>query len=379
MGESTGATRLHTTVNVTSAGQHMREASTPHSPDGEMTKRRYAPCFHIVSGRTVRETIFSSIEDIVQIVEATYRAHARGTTVVPPSSFLKFPRRDGNRIIALPAHLEDVGGVSTSGIKWISSFPANVAQGLPRASGALILNDAETGFPLVCLEASVISAARTAASAVLAARCLNGQQRGVSSLGVVGAGFIARYIVEFFLKAGWHFEQLQVHDIDRAAAGKFARRFQAGFRGGVVLQEDAPSVMRASDLVVFATTAGRPYVSELASLAHNPIVLHISLRDLSPDIILAAHNVVDDIDHCLSANTSTHLAEQKSQNRNFVGFTLPHILCGVAPPDRSRPIIFSPFGLGILDIAVGRHVFETAKAAGTVAQIPEFFGDVTHD
>jgi ornithine cyclodeaminase len=344
-----------------------------------MTKRRKIPCFHVVSQRSVHETVFAALEDIVQIVEATYRAHARGKTVVPPSSFLKFPSGDRNRIIALPAQLEDSDGVSTIGVKWIASFPGNVAEGLPRASGALILNDPATGFPVVCLEASVISAARTAASAVLAARWLNGQQCAVASLGVVGAGFIARYIVEFFLKAGWRFEQLHVHDIDTAAAATFARRFQTGFPGGVTVHDDALSTMRASELVVFATTAAHPYVSDPANLAHNPIVLHVSLRDLSADIILAAHNVVDDVDHCLSANTSAHLAEQRVKNRDFVGFTLPHILCGAAPPDRSRPIIFSPFGLGILDIAVGRRVFEAATAAGRVTRIPQFFDDATHD
>jgi hypothetical protein len=39
---------------------------------------------------------------------------------------------------------------------------------------------------------------------------------------------------------------------------------------------------------------------------HNPLVLHVSLRDLAQEIVLASTNIVDDIEHCLKANTSPH-------------------------------------------------------------------------
>lgn len=364
---------MHTIVNTASAGQQAREPASQSGLDEPLQESPRAPCFHVVPQHIAHDTIFASVADVVQIVEATYCAHAQGNTVAPPSSFLRFPGAEANRIIALPAHLVNASGVAISGVKWIASFPGNAARRLPRASGVLILNDPQTGYPLACLEASVISAARTAASAVLAASWLNEQRRTVSRLGVVGAGLIAGYIVEFFLKTGWRFDELHVHDLNASSAGAFVRRFQDGFRDGIVQHDDAPSVVRASDLVVFATTATRPHVADVDSFAHRPIILHISLRDLSPDVILAAHNVVDDVDHCLSANTSAHLAEQRVKRRDFVAFTLPRILCGAAPPDRSRPIVFSPFGLGILDIAVGRYILEAAKAAGTATQIPQFF------
>ena len=67
-------------------------------------------------------------------------------------------------------------------------------------------------------------------------------------------------------------------------------------------------------VIVFATTAGTPYIFDKSLFAAHPRVLNISLRDLSPEIILSADNVVDDADHCLRANTSLHLAEWRQQS-----------------------------------------------------------------
>jgi ornithine cyclodeaminase len=42
-----------------------------------------------------------------------------------------------------------------------------------------------------------------------------------------------------------------------------------------------------------------------------------------------------------------------------------------------RPLVFSPFGLGVLDLAVGRHVHDRLAADGALTPVPGFFADVT--
>ena len=117
------------------------------------------------------------------------------------------------------------------------------------------------------------------------------------------------------------------------------------------MHESAEELVRNSDLVVFATVAGTPHVTDPDWFSHHPVVLHVSLRDLSADVVLSATNIVDDVEHCLKADTSLHLAEQRVGNRDFVDGTLDDVLTGRLTPAADRPVIFSPFGLGVLDLA----------------------------
>ena len=110
--------------------------------------------------------------------------------------------------------------------------------------------------------------------------------------------------------------------------------------------------------------------------AHNPVVLHVSLRDLAPEILLASTNVVDDIEHCLKANTSPHLVEQITGNRDFLAGTLAEVMDGRVTVPADRPVIFSPFGFGVLDLAVGKYVYDQVVSADDLHVIDDFFHEL---
>jgi ornithine cyclodeaminase len=93
------------------------------------------------------------------------------------------------------------------------------------------------------------------------------------------------------------------------------------------------------------------------------------------NVILASQNIVDDVDHCLKANTSLHLAEQATGNRDFVAGNLVSVLDKRLKLDPRKPRIFSPFGLGVLDLAVGNLVLEKAAASGQAIALPDFFSN----
>lgn len=331
-----------------------------------------APAFYVVPGVAVKRVIDDNRGRVFQSVEAAYRLHAAGDSVNPDSYFLRFPDKPSARIIALPAHLG--GAIQKSGIKWISSFPDNRAHNLARASAVLVLNDASTGYPIACLEASLVSATRTAASAALAAEHISTDPFG-GTLGIVGTGIIARTTVEWLLFRGWRFRRVKLHDLDRKEAERFSRWLRDRCDLQADIQECVDDTVSDSSLILFATTALEPYVSDERLFRHCPAVLHLSLRDICVNVILASQNIVDDVDHCLKANTSLHLAEQATHNREFIAGTLVDLLEKRTRLEPDKPRIFSPFGLGVLDLAVGNMVLEAAIASNAAFALPDFFSN----
>ena len=349
----------------------IEDPTTNPTTDGQ----RVVPPFSVIPGAQVQDALKGRESEVIDLVEAAYRTHGAGDSVNPPSYFLQFPDRPTSRIIALPA---SVGGdTQVDGLKWISSFPENIQSGVPRASAVLILNDHDTGYPFACLESSIISATRTAASAALAADWLSRDRGRPTRVGFIGLGLIARYISTFLSGSGWSFDEVGLHDLSPESAAGFGGWLeQSGTGCPINTYDTAEELIRSSDLVVFATVAGTPHIHDLSAFGHNPMVLHVSLRDLSPEIILASTNIVDDVEHCLKANTSPHLAEQETGNRDFLHGTLADVMNDPGGLPTDRPLIFSPFGLGVLDLAVGKYVYDEVTRSGDLNVIDGFFHEL---
>src|SRR5437867_1500767 len=182
------------------------------------------------------------------------------------------------------------------------------------------------------------------------------------------------YSFKFLVDTGWTIEEVRLYDRSPLESEKFKNTTcRVERHRTVTVVPDAAQLVRACDLILFTTVASTPHIDDVTLFEHNPLVLHISLRDLAPEILLRSQNVVDDVEHVMKANTSPHLAEQKTGDRSFVTGTLADIMTGRRSVNRDRPIIFSPFGMGILDLAVGKWVYDQAVATGQELRLSDFF------
>jgi len=313
--------------------------------------------------------------ELVAVVSDAYRAFDRGEASLPHSSFLRFPERPRDRIIALPAWLG--GRFDAAGIKWIASVPENHARNLDRASALIVLNDAGTGRPVAVLEGSLVSAARTAASAALAASVLAPAGR-CEAVGLVGCGPIAFETLRFLRVMRPELEAVVVHDRLPERARRFAELADRVLGVGKVSLAASPSdALTDRALVVLATSATEPHLDDLSACRPGAVVLHLSLRDLAPGVLLGCRNVVDDFEHATRAGTSLEGALALAGPDGLDCTPLAAWLRDdPAPtPPQDRPIVFAPFGLGVLDIALAVDLVARASGAGRGMRLPDFLPD----
>jgi alanine dehydrogenase len=126
-----------------------------------------------------------SAADAIDRVREAFVRHWRGEWEMPSKVYLQSPGFGDFR--AMPAR-----GAGFALLKWVTSFPGNPARGLPTVTGIVCLSDAETGEPLMLLDARSVTALRTGASAAVAAGAL--AVDGARSAAVVGCGLNGAWV-----------------------------------------------------------------------------------------------------------------------------------------------------------------------------------------
>ena len=121
-----------------------------------------------------------------------------------------------------------------------------------------------------------------------------------------------------------------MHDLSADSAAGFRCYLEQSGAGGrvTVHRQRRGADPRPATWWSSPPSPAEPHVSDPSWFEHNPLVLHVSLRDLAPEVLLASANIVDDVEHCLRAGTSPHLAEQLTGNRDFLHGTLDDVMAG---------------------------------------------------
>ncbi len=190
-----------------------------------------------------------TMTEIVRAVEEMFREKGAGRTQMPPKTAV-YPGDPGSGafINAMPAFMPKTGA---AGIKWVGMIPDNFKRNLPSISALLILNDAETGLPVCVMDATWITAARTAAASVVAAKHLARAES--ETLGVIGCGIQGYGHLEA-LREFYPIRGVRAFDIRPDAAADFACRARASFGVDVKVVASAAEAARGCDIVVTAGT-----------------------------------------------------------------------------------------------------------------------------
>jgi alanine dehydrogenase len=295
-----------------------------------------------------------SPERAVAAVRNGFVAYARGEWSMPPKVYV--PAYPAGDFRAMPAL-----GAGCAVLKWVTSFPGNPERGLPTVSATVLLSDAATGLPLAVLEGSSLTALRTGAAAVLAARTLG--REDATTAAVVGAGVNGKATARTFLALG--------HDVvlwDRDRARVEAAAGELGARVADSLEEAL-----AADLVV-TVTPGREILYGEGSLRPGQ---HVSLmgadgpgkREIEPRELARTHVFCDD---WAQASHNGELQHAQGLLEREQVTPLGDVLAGLAPGRRSPEEItsFDSTGLAIQDLALALVALERLDTLEGVIQLP---------
>jgi ornithine cyclodeaminase/alanine dehydrogenase len=151
-------------------------------------------------------------------------------------------------IHAMPAFVPAMGA---AGMKWVSGFPANQARGLPYINGLLILNDPDTGIPIMVSDCTWITAMRTGAASALAASYL--ARKDSRSIAIVGCGVQGRSNLEALLLVLPEANQVRAYDVKPEVSARYREWAQASFPErelDVVVCGSAEGAVRDADVVI---------------------------------------------------------------------------------------------------------------------------------
>src|SRR5262249_50254850 len=118
----------------------------------------------------------------IEAMEQVLRALAAGRVVQPLRSAMHLPGRSG-LLGVMPGFLGEPPGL---GIKVLTVFPGNPRSGLDAHQGAVLLFDPDNGALRAVMDATEITAIRTAAVSAVATRHL--ARRDASVLAILGCG-----------------------------------------------------------------------------------------------------------------------------------------------------------------------------------------------
>ena len=306
--------------------------------------------------------------DCAQAMASVLAEHARGQTYMPLRSVMMPPGADGFMGLMPGWRGPHAGRAAAFALKAICLMPGNPERGLDTHQGRGTLFDGESGVPTAILDASAITAVRTAAVTAVATSVL--ARRDARTLAILGAGTQARAHLQA-LASVRDFEQVRVYAPTQAHAAALAGQAAAAL-GEVSVAASAQEALRGADVVVTVTSSREPVLRQawLTPGAHVNAVGASSpqARELDTATVAASALFCDSRESLRNEAGEFRLAvlEGLITGEGHVRAELGEVLAGTAPGrrDAGELTVFRSLGLAIEDLAAAELAVAVATERG---------------
>jgi alanine dehydrogenase len=258
-------------------------------------------------------------------------------------------------------------------IKVNGNFPANPERfALPTIQGAILLLDAETGYPLALLDSVEITLGRTAAASAVAARSLARPYARVVT--ICGCGAQAGPQLEH-VAAVLPLERAFAWDRVFERAEFFAAQMTERLGFEVRATADLPAATLQSDVILTCTTARRPFLG-LAHVAPGTFIAAVGADDpekqeLEPALLVAASLYADLADQCEAMGELHHAVAAGLMRREDIAGEIADVVLGRKAGRRCAEeiIVFDSTGTAVQDVAAAALAYERAEQRGVGREV----------
>jgi alanine dehydrogenase len=311
------------------------------------------------------------MKECIDAMADAFRALAMGDAMLPLRQVVSLPGSK-NLLALMPGQL----GISSRdrarsavGAKVITVFPGNDTTPLDSHLGVVLLFEAEMGRLLAIVDASSVTAIRTAAVSGVATRVLSNPDAG--DLAILGAGVQAMTHLEA-MRCVRPIRRVRVWSRSNARASQFAEKARQRFNVTAEVSDSAEECVKGADLICTVTASREPVLAGrwIADGAHvNAVGAALpTARELDTAAVTRSLLYVDRRESALSeAGDILIPMEEGAFNADHIRGDLGEVLLG-AVPGREAPAevtVFKSLGLAIEDLAAARHIYEKGVALGT--------------
>lgn len=303
------------------------------------------------------------MRECMDLMERALNALAKGEAVLPLRQVLWL--EGGNALALMPSHW---GTEGIMGVKAISVFPGSLNTSYDAHQGVVLLFETENGRLLAIMDATEITAIRTAAVSGVATRLL--AREDASVLAILGSGVQAHTHLKAMLEAR-PIQKVLVWSRTAENALRFCQRESES--AGISMAAVATVEEAVSDAdIVCAVTSSRVPVLQRSWLRKGVHINAVgamgkSNRELDSDTIADSGFFVDRRESAVNEAGDFLIPQQEGRiGEKHIRAEIGEILSGLASGRRSPSeiTVFKSLGLAIEDLASAQYIYNRAVETG---------------
>ena len=304
--------------------------------------------------------------EVIDILEAAFRAKAAGKVIMPPKIFFHRlgPRFYSSMVSASP----DLG---YAGCKWQSGDPDNPGLGLPYIQGLYILTEDATGQMRAIMDAEWITGQRTAAASGLVVRHL--AKESDRTLGILGCGLQGRKHLEAIHTARPQFDRCVCYDLFPERQERFIAEMTGRFGFDSIVGMAGPEeVARNCDVLVTGGPIRKDRTPVIRSdwIRPGSLVVTIDYDSYVTDEAIRSMDLVltDDYGQIEDARRSEGKFPGVTRIDSEVAELVAHGN-GARTSDEERILVFN-LGVALEDLATAIEILNRAEQADVGTLLP---------